>query len=202
MTHLVRRMVVQAMGSMTAIVVAVCSAQAQGGPPMGGPPMGGPPAGGRQGRALDEAQRERLERSFQQRLDGIVRQRLNLTDEQHGKLREVASRTEDARRQLRTDELTTRLAMRRELLAGDRANEARVSELLERMPKLERRRLELMETEQRELARFLSPLQRARYFALQDELRRGMQELQRRRLGMDDSVANSAQPRARRRPPP
>jgi hypothetical protein len=61
--------------------------------------------------------------------------------------------------------------------------------LLDEMPRLERRRVELMEREQRELAKFLSPVQRARYFGLQDELRRGMQELQQRRLGAPDSLA-------------
>jgi Spy/CpxP family protein refolding chaperone len=117
---------------------------------------------------------------------------------------EVASRTEGARRALRRDEMEARKAMRTELLAGDNANETRVAELLEQMPRLERRRIELLEQEQRELARFLTPLQRARYFALQDELRRGMQELQRRRLGDGDTVRNGppgAEQRMRRRPP-
>ena len=45
-----------------------------------------------------------------------------------------------------------------------------------------------MEQEQRELAKFLSPSQRARYFGLQDELRRGMQDLQRRRMGLDSGA--------------
>ena len=40
--------------------------------------------------------------------------------------------------------------------------------------------VELQEQEQRELARFLTAVQRARYFALQEELRRGMQDLQQR----------------------
>lgn len=132
-------------------------------------------------------QREHLERRFQERLDEVVKQRLNLSDEMHAKLREVASRTEESRRQLRRDEMTVRIALRRELMAGDKASEAKVGELLDQMPGLERRRLDLMEREQKELAKFLSPIQRVRYFGLQEELRRGMQEMQRRRMGMDDS---------------
>jgi periplasmic protein CpxP/Spy len=151
--------------------------------------QGAPPAApdGR-GMRPDDPRRAELEKRFQQRVETMVRQRLQLTDDQAAKLRDVASRTEESRRTLRRDETMARMAMREELLAGDNANEARVAELLDQMPRLERRRLELLEQEQRELSRFLSPLQRARYFALQDELRRSMQEMQRRRMGIADST--------------
>jgi hypothetical protein len=91
--------------------------------------------------------------------------------------------------------------MRDELEVGENANEARISELLEQMPTLERRRLDLMEQELKELSKFLSPLQRARYFALQDELRRGMQELQRRRVGADSAAGRQGSRQPPRRPP-
>ncbi len=141
-----------------------------------------------QGLRGSEPRRAELERRFQQRIDAMVRQRLELSDEQALKLREVASRTETARRTLRREEMQARQAMRDELLAGDNANVSKVADLLDQLPRLERRRIELMEQEQRELSKFLSPVQRARYFALQDELRRNMQELQRRRLGAVDSL--------------
>ena len=96
------------------------------------------------------------------------------------------------------------MALRREMRAGDKANEAKVGELLDQMPGLERRKLDLMESEQRELAKFLSPTQRAHYFGLQDELRRGMQDVQRGRMGMHDSTDAPADSRSLRRrgPPP
>mgnify|MGYP001764775258 CR=1 FL=1 len=164
-----------------------------------------PAAADGRGMRPDDPRRAELEKLFQKRVEAMVRQRLQLTDDQATKLREVASRAEGERRALRRDEMVARKAMREELLAGDNANEARVLELLDQMPKLERRRLELLEQEQRELARFLTPLQRARYFALQDELRRGMQELQRRRMGVTDSAAGAkmgAPDRNMRRRPP
>jgi Spy/CpxP family protein refolding chaperone len=145
------------------------------------------------------------ERRFEQRLDSIVMQRLALSEEQRVRVREVASRTEKSRRQLRLEEIDVRLAMRREMLAGDKADEARVAQLLDAIPQLERRRVDLLDQEQRELATVLSPIQRARYFALQDELRRGLQELQRRRLGARDDREPPGSPAARRdgrRPPP
>jgi protein CpxP len=189
-------------GAMLCLGLPVGSSAQSG----GSPPRSGDRGGERQGASrMNEQQREALERRFHERMDVIVKQRLQLSDDQHVKLRAIASRTEEARRGLRRDELTARTALRREMMAGERAGEARVAELLEQMPMLERRKLELMETEQREMAKFLSPLQRARYFGLQDELRRGMQELQRRRMGMPDSLsAPPDTPAFRRRgtPPP
>lgn len=165
-----------------------------------------PPPGDPRGMRNDDPRRAELAKRFQQRVEAMVRQRLQLTDEQAVKLRDVASRAEASRRALRRDEMQARKEMRDELLAGDNANESKIADLLEQMPRLERRRLDLMEQEQRELAKFLSPLQRARYFALQDELRRNMQELQRRRMGMSDSTRGAAPPGGddmpmRRRPP-
>lgn len=164
-----------------------------------------PPPGEPRGLRADDPRRAELEKRFQQRVETMVRQRLQLTDDQAMKLREVASRAETSRRALRRDETQARKQMRDELLAGDNANESKVAELLEQMPRLERRRIELMEQEQRELAKFLSPVQRARYFALQDELRRNMQELQRRRMDGPDSTNGPGNGRfgmpMRRRPP-
>ncbi len=190
--------------AMTAALVATAAAPtltvAQQAPP--GPPRR---ATDRAGSArMNAEQRAALEKRFQERIDAIVRERLRLTDEQQVKLRDVASRAEDARRALRREEFALRSSLRDEMKAGDRANEAKVAELLDQMPRLERRKLDLLETEQRDLAKFLSPTQRARYFGLQDELRRGMQDVQRRRMGMDDSTARPADRGdfRRRRPPP
>ncbi len=138
---------------------------------------------------VTEATRAMLERRVQDRVNEIVRVRLALSDEQFQQLRSLATRIEDDKRALRNDELTTRFSLRQELLAGDRVNETRVGELLDKMPKLERRRLDIMEAEQRDLSKFLSPSQRARYFALQDELRKNMQDMQRRRLGAEGDSA-------------
>ena len=174
---------------LTAVAMAVAFVVTAGSPIVGGA-QGGPP------RVKDRAatprmnaqQREALEKRFTERIDAIVKERLRLTDDQQAKLREVASRTEQSRRVLRREESALRTALRNEMTAGEKANEAKVGELLAQMPGLERRKLDLMESEQRELAKFLTATQRARYFGLQDELRRGMQDLQRRRMGLDDST--------------
>ncbi len=174
---------------------------AQGGPP------GGPPGGSPRRPSYSGAQRaQELERQFRERLDSLVRVRLQLSDEQHSRLREVASRTEQERRTLRGEEIRIRLALRRELMAGEKANEARVAELLDQVPVLERRRLEVSEQELKELSRFLTAVQRARYFALQEQLRWSMQEMQRSRMDdgkdeRDHRDTSSSRRRGYQRPP-
>lgn len=134
------------------------------------------------GEQSSSGQRDQLEKRFQERLDSIVKTRLNLSDEQHARLREIASRIEESRRQLRREEMEIRMGIWRELMAGDKASEKKMGELLDRVPKVDRRRVELTEQEQKELSKFLTPIQRARYIGLQEELRRSMQEMQYRRM--------------------
>lgn len=152
---------------------------------------------------MNPAQRQEMERRLQERIDESVRRELHPTDEQFAKLREVASKMEGERRALRNEEMTTRFALRQELMAAEKADENKVADLLEQMPKFERRRLDLMEREQKELAKFLTPSQRARYIGLQDELRRSMQDVQRGRMGRDSAGGPpGGRGGMRRQPPP
>ena len=188
--------------AMAVSVACSLPLSAQGGPPIGGR------ATGRAGALRPKVDaRALLELRLQERVNEVVRTRLALSDEQFRQLRELSTRAEAEKRALRREEVDTRVALRRELLAGDRVNESRVSELLDKLPKLERRRIDLMEAEQKDLARFLTPSQRARYFALQDELRRNMQDMQLKRLGVarDGDTTDVPAPLARGRrlkPPP
>jgi hypothetical protein len=152
----------------------------------------------------NEGPRRQPDAQLQARLDSVVRSRLSLTDEQFIRVRDVATRIERERAEIRGEDGQLRTQLRQELMAAT-PNEERVAELLDKMPRIERRRLELLEREQRELAKFLSPVQRARYFALQDHLRREMQEMQRRRMGLDGSPEDNRRggpPGAKRVPPP
>lgn len=181
-----------------AFAAPFASSAAQTTPP-GTPPV--PPQRAGAERAEGRAgQRAQMERQLENRINNIVRTRLGLNDDQFDQLRAVSARMEHERRTLRREEMSTRAELRRHLLAGEAPNESQVAELLERLPRLERRRIDMMEQEQRELARFLQPSQRARYFALQDELRRNLQEGQRRRMGEAGPPEEKAMPR-RIRPP-
>lgn len=149
--------------------------------------------------------RDQLDKRLEERINLVLRERLRLSDDQFTRLRTVARRVETERRALRMEEGSTRATLRRELLAGDSANDSTVAIMLDRLPAIERKRIDLMEREQGELARFLTPVQRAKYVGLQDELRRTMQDLQYRRsdgppLG-GDSSRRGGPPRRPFRPP-
>ena len=62
-------------------------------------------------------------------------------------------------------------------VAPVKPNQQHVSDLLDRALQLQKQRISLVEAEQKDLARFMTPVQRARYIALQQQFRRRAQEL-------------------------
>jgi periplasmic protein CpxP/Spy len=134
-------------------------------------------------------QRALLEQRFRNRLRDVMKQRLDLNEAQVDRLTDVNQRFETRRRELLLEEREVRQSMRRALApnASASADQDAVAGLLDRALRVQRQRLDLIETEQRELATFLSPVQRARYFGLQEQLRRQVEEMRER-------------PPARRRP--
>ena len=118
-----------------------------------------------------------LEQQFQERLAQVVRRRLNLNDSQMQQLANVNRRYERERMMLLRDERRARQALRTEVLAGDSANQSKVGELLDQLLRIQRQRLDITEREQRDLAAFMTPTQRAQYFGIQDQLRRRLEEL-------------------------
>jgi len=118
-------------------------------------------AGGRRARTV----------RVQEGIERLVRRRLELSDEQLRRLREVNARFGPRREQLWRGERSTRASIRRALVEADTAPSGPLARLIDELLLTQRRRLDLVTEEQRELARFLSPVQRARYLALQEQLR-------------------------------
>lgn len=129
------------------------------------------------GAAPGGARREQIEQRVRQQFARVVQDRLQLTDEQLRKLGETSRKYEARRRLLLEQERDARMGLRQELIAGDeRANQDRVARLLDQLIQVQRQRIALVEEEQRELAGFLSPVQRAKFAALQEQLRKRMEE--------------------------
>ena len=126
------------------------------------------------------ANRGRLEQQVRERIGRVVQQQLGLTDAEAQRLQQVNQRYEAQRRDLVRQEREARVGLRRELQRGDSADQARTDTLLGALLQLQRRRLELVQAEQRDLAQFLTPVQRARYLALQDQMRRRVEEMRQR----------------------
>ena len=121
--------------------------------------------------------RQELENRVRENFATEVRKRLRLSDDQMTKLMAVNQRLDAQRRELFQQERAARVSLRTELQAGEAANQARVAEVLDTLLRLQRRRLELVEREQGELAAFLTPVQRARYQAFVDFMQRRMDDM-------------------------
>lgn len=143
------------------------------------------PAQGQRPPAEQGERREALERRVRERIAAEVQYRLQLTDAQTQRLGETNRRFEERRRLLLAEERTARMALREQLMRRDSADQRRVGTLVDQLISVQRRRIDLVEQEQRELAGFLTPVQRATYLSMQDQMRRRMEEMRggRRRPG-------------------
>jgi protein CpxP len=122
-------------------------------------------------------------RAPRERLERLVRERLQLTDAQATQLSNVTARYMRERDTLVRREREVRTALRAEVAASGQANQERTARLLDDMLRLQSRRLDLVVREQRELAAFLTPVQRARFIALQEQMQRTVQQTRQRRAG-------------------
>ena len=152
-------------------------------------------AGVRQGGA-GRANRGELEQLIRVRLATLLKTQLGLTDEGMRQLSEVNQRFDRQRREMNRREMMTRRSLREEVLKLDSADSGRVAQLITEQLKIERERIDLTEAEQGELSKFLTPVQRARYLGVQEQIRREMDQLRGR--GMQPL---GEPPQNRRRPP-
>jgi hypothetical protein len=125
--------------------------------------------------------RQMLEQRVRQRFEQIVRERLQLTDDQMRKLRQTNQRFMMQRRTLTEEERGLRSEIRRELQPGVAANQAHVAVITDSLFAIQHQRLDLAQAEQKELATYLSPVQRVRYYGLQEQLRRRLELIRQRR---------------------
>ena len=143
-------------------------------------------------------QRAQMERQFQRNLWQIAQRQIGFTDEQMTRLQQTSRRFDGRRRALAVEERTLRATLRRELLSetkidgavtGD-ADQAVVASALDRVHEVQRERADLQIEEQRAFSAFMTPVQRARYAALQEHVRRRVEALRRNR---PDSVPTRRQ---------
>src|SRR4051794_21938988 len=175
--------------ALTATAILSATAEAQRGETTGVARQGGR-AGGRAGRGLvspaGAADQQALVRQVRKRFEALVRRQLALTDDQARRLAGVESRIQPQRNKLARDEHQTRQALRAAMLDSTAApDQAKISQYLADLVQAQRRRADLLDAEQKELSAFLTPLQRAKYQGLHDQLNKRIQEL-RKNAGLPD----------------
>ena len=139
-------------------------------------------APGRERHVAPRERRAELEGRVREQIAKVVRNRLRLTDEQFRRLVGVNQEYEEQFRKVVGEEREIRLMLRGQMRREDQADQQRIAEGLTQLARLQRRRLDLFEQEQRELAEFLTPLQRAKYAAMRERIRRRMEQMRQRRM--------------------
>lgn len=129
----------------------------------------------------DGPRRAQMEQQLRRNLWQIAKQRIGFTDAQMTRLEQTSIRFDQRRRALVAEERAQRLALRRELVADANADQDRVARGLDRLHQLQRQRVDLQIEEQREFSTFMTPVQRAKYAALQEQVRRRVDALRRQR---------------------
>ncbi len=149
----------------------------------------------RPGARSDSSQdRAALEARFRERFRTVVRERLNATDDQINKLLTVEQRLGARKFELIRRERDVRLNLRREMVKKTGADQALIAQLIDQSIQLQKQRVDLLESEQRELAGFLSPHQRAMHMGLQEQLRRQMEDARERREAGNDGTRRPRRP--------
>jgi Spy/CpxP family protein refolding chaperone len=148
--------------------------------------------------AQSDTARTNLQARVRQRLAAVVKQRLNLTDDQMRQLTAVNTAYEGRRRALLVQERDARTAVRAELQRGPSADQKRIETSLSDLFRAQRARIDLAEQEQRDLAKFLQPSQRAGYLALEEQVRRRVDQM---RQGRGGGGAGQRRPGAGGAPP-
>ncbi len=139
-----------------------------------------PGAGARPGQGGGANNRQALQRRVAEAFAGVVQRELKLDPSQMQTLRRVEQKYEQQRRTLQRDERQARLNLIAAMQDSTTADQSKIAQYLDQLVQGQRRRADLLESEQKEFSGFLSPLQRAKYFALRERMNRKMQELRER----------------------
>jgi protein CpxP len=119
--------------------------------------------------------------ALQRRVLEVEQRTLGATDDQMRQLASVTRKYEGERRTLNQRDRAARQSIRAEVLRDSLADQSEVSRRLDELVDVQRQRLDVFAREQRDLARFLSPVQRAKYATLQEALRRKVDQLRQQR---------------------
>jgi len=141
--------------------------------------------------------RAALEQQLRVRAAEVVRKRLGLNDAQMAQLQTVNARYAPQMAGLVRQERETRQALRAQMTAPA-PDQAKVGQLIDTLINLQKSRVTLLESEQKDLAVFLTPVQRAKYLALQAQIKRRTDQLRRQLNRRPRAVRDTARIRAPR----
>ncbi len=131
----------------------------------------------------DTAEAERLRAQIEERFSQRVQEQLRLTPDQATKLRASQERFGTQRRTLMRAQLARRMALEDQMQPGVAANADSVRKLMDANQAGRAQMLKLDQDEDREMAGYLTPVQRARYQQMREGLMRRVMEMRAQRRG-------------------
>ena len=137
-----------------------------------------PRQGAQRGAGRATGQQPPLARELRQRFASAIQRQLNLSDENAKRLQETDRKFELQRTQLRREERQARLGLQAALADTTNVDQAKIAQYMDQLTRGQRRRAEIVEAEQKELATFLTPLQRAKLQGLREQLTQRVRQLQ------------------------
>lgn len=124
-------------------------------------------------------ERQALQRRVRQAFAGVVRRQLNLDATKMQQLQRVDQKYEQQRREVLRSEREARLNLKAAMQdSSGHPDQDKIAQYMDQLVQGQRKRADLLDGEQKELAAFLSPLQRAQYFSLKERITRKLMELQ------------------------
>jgi hypothetical protein len=151
--------------------------------------------------AVDRAQ---LEQRVKVQLVRVLREQVGLNEAQIAHVQELSRHIEAQRQGFNHIEQQARTSLREEVLLADTSRNAVVAQLIDQLIKAQDQKTELLAVEQKELATFMTPMQRAKVFGIEDLIRRRVTDMLRQGAA-GDSAARPVKPirnpaQLRRRP--
>jgi len=166
-----------------AVVALTGVASAQRGAPLAVQRGAGRVAGRGAAQQLPPAQRQALARQVRQAFVTVLRQQLKLDNGQVRRLMQTRAEFDRQRRELNQGERQTRVALRAAMEDSAGPDQQKIGQYVDQLVQAQHRRAALLESEQKELSNFLTPLQRAQYLALEERFAKKLLEAGQRGAG-------------------
>jgi len=134
--------------------------------------------------APDSARAEQLRSEIERRFGERVRAELALTDDQATRLKATQERFGERRRALMRQQMERRRALQGQMRPGVEANADSVRKLMDAMHAGRQELLRVEQDEDKEMAGYLTPVQRAQFQMMRQRFVERIQEVRRERAGM------------------
>jgi Spy/CpxP family protein refolding chaperone len=135
-------------------------------------------ARGQLGDSAAPVEQQALVRRIRQAFGGVVRRQLDLNEEKWTQFERVDRDFQRRRTQIQRGERQARFALKAAMEDTASVDQAKIAQYLNELTQAQRKRADLLDAEQKELATFLTPLQRAKLQALREQLTRRIAQMQ------------------------